>query len=70
MHISNRTLIEIASATVAAVVIADAYTTNARNRKAVKKMQQGLLYIADIMDRKQIPLSEFDQIALNSIADA
>lgn len=70
MHISTRTLIEIASASIAVAVIADAYSANARNRKAIKKMTQGLHYFADIMDRKQIPLTEFDQIALNAIADA
>ena len=69
MHISTRTLIEIASASIAAAVIADAYIANARNRKALEKMTQGLLYLAHTMDREQISLTEFDKIAMKTIAN-
>lgn len=69
MHISNRTLIEIASAAAAVYLIADTSAKNIKLQKLASKQRDALNYMISKLDQNKVPIDEFDLIAFNTIVE-
>ena len=67
MHISNRTIIETASAAAAVYLIVDAYRCNIKLQSLVKRQKNALMYTVHKLDQSKVPMDEFDVIAFATI---
>ena len=54
---------------VVSILLVDAYLANVRARRAVQKMSDVGMYLAQKLDENEIEFTEFDKIAVQSLVD-